>query len=379
MGFAMSLRTGCTGTELAVAITAMTLAVFLVTQSLNSGRFARRNGCRPVWRSLTKDPFLGLDALPTTIRLLRQHKILNRSCELHATYGTTFTVRELTKSAIVTIEPENIKSILTLNFKDYGLGHRLEAFRPLLGQGIFDTDGEQWAHSRALIRPSFTRDQIADLTTLEKLFQDLLLLLPSDRNSVVDLLDPFFRYTLDSASDFLFGETTGTLRQTSSTSGFAEAFKYAQKAVVVRATLGPLKVLYRDRKADACNRVCRDLAQTHVDKAYQSLGDVELSHAKDSVLRGQRKHVFSRELAARTYDRERVLDELMNVLLAGRDTTASLLCNLFFMLAKDPEIWSKLRAEVAVLKGRIPTYDELHQLKYVQCCISECEEQVQDP
>jgi len=52
----------------------------------------------------------------------------------------------------------------------------------------------------------------------------------------------------------------------------------------------------------------------------------------------QKKHIFSQELASRTSDKIRVLDELMNVLLAGRDTTASLLSNLFFSLAKNPAI-----------------------------------------
>lgn len=62
----------------------------------------------------------------------------------------------------------------------------------------------------------------------------------------------------------------------------------------------------------------------------------------------------------------------MNVLLAGRDTTACLLSNLFFVLARSPVIWQKLRAEVAVLEGRPPTYNELRALKYVRYCVNEC-------
>jgi cytochrome P450 len=358
----------CTTLKVAAAIVAVVCASGLASRYLSRQRLAQRYGCQPVWRSLSKDPLLGLDTLPGTIRTLWQHKMLQRSCEYYATLGTTFTVKELTRRGILTIEPENIKTVLTLNFEDYALGHRLEAFRPLLGEGIFDTDGKHWSHSRALLRPSFTRDHIADLTTLEDHFQNLLLLLPRDGESVFDLLGPFFRYTLDSATEFLFGETTGTLRQASSTLGFAEAFHYAQKAVIVRATLGPLRFLYRDRKADKSNRICRDFARRYVDKAYQTLEDERSGHGKAK----SEKHVFSRELAARTSDRERVLDEVMNVLLAGRDTTASLLSNLFFMLAKHSDIWGKLRAEVAVLQGRIPNYDELQSLKYVQCCINEC-------
>jgi cytochrome P450 len=62
----------------------------------------------------------------------------------------------------------------------------------------------------------------------------------------------------------------------------------------------------------------------------------------------------------------------MNVLLAGRDTTGGLLSNLFFMLAKNPAMWDKLRNEVATLNGSVPTYEDLRKLKYVQCCLNEC-------
>lgn len=47
-----------------------------------------------------------------------------------------------------TIDPENIKAVLATNFNDFGLGHRLHTFGPLLGKGIFTTDGAHWEHSR---------------------------------------------------------------------------------------------------------------------------------------------------------------------------------------------------------------------------------------
>ncbi|PKX96022.1 cytochrome P450 [Aspergillus novofumigatus IBT 16806] len=337
-----------------VTATCISIKRFLIRR-----QFARKHGCQPVARSFSKDPFLGLDTIPETIRALRQHKILERSVQLFRLYGNTFTVKELQKRAILTIEPENIKTILSLKFNDYGLSHRLEPFKPLLGEGIFDTDGAHWASSRALIRPSFTRDQVADLTALEDLMQDLFALLPRDGETVVDLQELFFRYTIDSATEFLFGESVGTLKKTQSELGFAHAFHYAQKAIITRGMLGPLAVFYRDQKADECNRVCREFVQRFVDEAF---------HAVETK---RQKRIFSHELAARTSYKRRVLDELMNVLLAGRDTTASLLSNLFFMLAKKPDIWDKLRAEVACLQGRTPTYDELRGLRYVQCCINE--------
>ncbi|KAL3463005.1 n-alkane-inducible cytochrome P450 [Aspergillus heterothallicus] len=334
-------------------------------------QFALGHGCQPVAKSSNWEPFLGLDTIPGTIRALRQHTILERTRELFRVHGNTFTVKELQRRAIVTIEPENIKTVLSLKFKDYGIGHRLEPFRPLLGEGIFDTDGDHWAASRALIRPSFARDQVADLTCLEELIQDLFALLPRDGKSVVDLQELFFRYTIDSATDFLFGESVGTLKKTNSEPGFADAFHYAQKAVIVRGMLGRLNYFYRDRKADECNRMCREFAQRFVDEAFNAAEIKKEGLDSDGQERSKRKRIFSHELAWRTPDRRRVLDEVMNVLLAGRDTTASLLSNLFFMLAQNPIIWEKLRREVASLDGRKPAYEELRNLRYVQSCINE--------
>ncbi|KAL4907930.1 hypothetical protein BDW74DRAFT_113814 [Aspergillus multicolor] len=358
---------------LIAALTTTYIGAVAISRFITRRQFARQYGCQPIARSFSKEPFLGLDAIPDTIRRVRNHKILERGCELFHTYGNTFKLQELQRSAILTIEPENVKTILSLKFRDYGISHRLEPFKPLLGKGIFDTDGEHWASSRALIRPSFARDQVADLTSLEDLAQDLFALLPRDAKTVVDLQELFFRYTIDSATDFLFGQSVGTLRKEQSELGFAEAFNYAQKAVIMRGMLGRLNVFYRDRKADESYRVCREFVQQFVDEAFYAaeVKKEETDKEEPDTTTKRQKRIFSHELAWRTSDRRRVLDELMNVLLAGRDTTASLLGNLFFMLAKNPAIWEKLRGEVAFLEGRPPTYEELRSLKYVQSCVNE--------
>ncbi|KAI9713355.1 MAG: hypothetical protein M1828_001448 [Chrysothrix sp. TS-e1954] len=268
--------------------------------------------------------------------------MLEKSCERFQIYGNTFALKELHRRAIITIEPDNIRTILSSKFKAYGISHRHEAFKPLLGQGIFDTDGDQWASSRALLRPSFTRDRIADLTSFEQLIKDLFALLPGGEKTV-DLQELFFRYTIDSSTAFLFGESVGTLKNSLPGSDFAKAFQNAQQAILIRGMLGPLKIFYRNRKADKCNRICRTFAQHFVEETYQADKVVEDNAGERSIEKESHKHIFSHQLASRTPEQHRVLDELMNVLLAGRDTTASLLSNLFFMLAKHPPIWDRLR------------------------------------
>lgn len=63
----------------------------------------------------------------------------------------------------------------------------------------------------------------------------------------------------------------------------------------------------------------------------------------------------------------------MNILLAGRDTTAGTLSFLFKELSAHPDIYGKLRREILEKVGsrQAPTYDDLKNMPYLQHCISE--------
>lgn len=99
---------------------------------------------------------------------------------------------------------------------------------PVFGHGIFNQDGKGWERSRALVRPNFTRQQVADLDMFEEHVGHLIDSIPRD-GSAVDLQDLFFALTIDSATEFLFGKSTNTLApglDTKSGSEFVKAFVY---------------------------------------------------------------------------------------------------------------------------------------------------------
>lgn len=82
---------------------------------------------------------------------------------------------------------------------------------------------------------------------------------------------------------------------------------------------------------------------------------------------------FTDALSEVTSDRKVLRDQLVNTLLAGRDTTAATLSWLFYELAYHPEVYSKLRKEVLDILGADgkPTYENLKSMKYLQYCLNE--------
>lgn len=132
---------------------------------------------------------------------------------------------------IFTVDPENIKAVLTGQFNDFGKGEPFHReWREFLGDSIFATDGELWSQSRHLLRPMFTRDRIVDTQIFETHVQKLIQLFGGSQNArgsrIVDVGGLYFRFTLDASTDYLLGRGTDSLDNPETR--FAEAFRYVQ-------------------------------------------------------------------------------------------------------------------------------------------------------
>ena len=177
--------------ELLVAV-----AVVLVTfvglskwqEYLRYARAVRQHGCKPGTRYPNRDPILGLDLF----RILRKAddagQRSNAYMVLHEKYGATFEMKACSAVNVQTAHPENLQAICATNFDDFGVEPmRGRIGAPFMDHGIFMVDGEYWKHSRAMIRPTFSRAEIADLTNFERYVALLLALIPKDGESF-DLL-----------------------------------------------------------------------------------------------------------------------------------------------------------------------------------------------
>lgn len=232
----------------------------------------------------------------------------------------------------------------------------------MFGEGIFTQDGEAWKHSREILRPQLFHRKYENLDILRESVEDLLAAI-SNAGGIVDLQPLFFRFTLDVTAAFLFGESTKSLRspEVAGEDTFASSFDTAQTYVAKRFRLLDLYWLIGGKEFyQACDRVHR-FADQIIDR---NLSPGSSDTTKDNFL-----HSVNREVK----DRDALRGQIVNILTAGRDTTACLLSWVFFLLIRHPNVMAKLRAEISHLSS---TSDEiqrkdLRDMQYLQNVIRE--------
>ena len=102
------------------------------------------------------------------------------------------------------------------------------------------------------------------------------------------------------------------------------------------------------------------------------------NHAEDPEKNAQNekstgRYVFLRELVKMTQDPYTLRSELLNILLAGRDTTAGLLALTWWVLARREDVWAKLLAEINehCPNGQRPDYATIKDMKYLKYVLNE--------
>lgn len=107
----------------------------------------------------------------------------------------------------------------------------------------------------------------------------------------------------------------------------------------------------------------------------QFIEDMILKGMDKYTLQGKQdtgsRYIFLHDAMNRTDNLARFKAEATNVIFAGRDTGAVLMSNIFWTLARNPEMWRNLQDEVATLNGGLPTYETLKNMKYLSNILKE--------
>ncbi|XP_034675912.1 cytochrome P450 86A22 [Vitis riparia] len=290
----------------------------------------------------------------------------------------------------VTCDPKNLEHILKIRFDNYPKGPTWQAvFHDLLGEGIFNSDGETWRFQRKTAALEFTTRTLRQamarwVTRAIKLRFCPILKKAQLEGKPVDLQDLLLRLTFDNICGLAFGKDPQTLAPGLPENSFATAFDRATEATLQRFILP--EFIWKLKK---WLRLGLEASLTHslghVDKY---LSDVISTRKLELVSQQQggspHDDLLSRFMKKKEAYSDNFLQHVaLNFILAGRDTSSVALSWFFWLVIQNPRVEEKILTEICTVlmetRGSDTSkwveeplvFEEVDRLIYLKAALSE--------
>ncbi|KAI3900323.1 hypothetical protein MKW92_020869 [Papaver armeniacum] len=297
-------------------------------------------------------------------------------------YGSIYRLAAGPRNFVIVSDPLIAKHVLRNYGTKYSKGLVVEVSEFLFGSGVAIAEGPLWTARRRAVVPSLHKAYLSIIVDrvfckcAERLVEELKT--DADNGTPVNMEAKFSQLTLDVIGLAVFNYNFDSL---TADSPVIEAVYTALKEAEARSTdLLPYwkidllrKVIPRQIKAEKAVTVIRQTVEELIAKCKKIVeaegeqidGEEYVNDADPSILRfllASREEVSSVQLR----------DDLLSMLVAGHETTGSVLTWTLYLLSKDPSSLMRAQEEVdRVLQGRSPKYADIKELKYVTRCINE--------
>lgn len=262
--------------------------------------------------------------------------------------------------------PQYLKHVLQEHSRNYRKGDNIRPLKLLTGEGLLTSDGDFWLRQRRMAQPAFHHQRIAAMgATITDCTGELLERWRplAEQGVALDVAEEMMRLTMKIIGLSLFSVDVSS-----------------QADLVGRALIETLH--YINRRATSLIQLPHSLptpGSLRFRRALQQLDSVVLG-----MIEGRRRSgedtgdLLSMLLQARDAETgqgmtdRQLRDEVMNIFLAGHDTTGLVLSWTWYLLAQHPAVEQRLQAELrTVLAGRAPTAADLPDLPYTYMVIQE--------
>ncbi|MGA4846727.1 cytochrome P450 [Streptomyces sp. G5(2025)] len=283
--------------------------------------------------------------------------------QIAADYGDAARIPLGPKTLYLFNHPDHARHVLVDNATNYHKGIGLIQARRVMGDGLLTSDGDLWRKQRKVIQPVFQPKRTA--RQAESIVIEAEALIGRLRTHIgcgtVDMRQELTALTLGVLGRTLLDADLGAF------DSLGDAFETAQdQAMFEMMSLGtiplwlPLPRALRFRKA-----------QRYLQRITDTLAAQRERHpGSDDVI--SRLIESARQEPDPRFGRRRMLDELVTLLLAGHETTASTLSWALHLLDRHPEVWEQVHAEAVEVLGHGPvTAEALHRLRYTTMVLEE--------
>jgi len=277
---------------------------------------------------------------------------LDTMFQLFKTYGDIYQVyapQRQTYTYVIS-HPEYIKHVLARNYKNYIKGIGIERVRILLGNGIMASEGEFWKKQRRMIQPAFHRRAIGKLSGLMSACNTTLLqqwLAKAERGDIINVSEDTSQVTLEIVLKALFGEDLDDFQR-----------RGGNPFVVVKDD--PARNLEFARKFRALGGLVLDIVNERRKTGRRGLDILSmLIEARD-------------EQTGEPMADKHLVNEVLTLIVAGHETTASALNWTWYLLSQHPAVQDQLHQELErELGGHTPSMEDLSKLPYTHQIMDE--------
>lgn len=282
---------------------------------------------------------------------------LDRMRAIHAQLGDAYRVYAPGRQSHTWVfnHPDDVRRILISNHRNYSKGVGFDRIKMLLGNGIIVSEGEFWKRQRRMMQPTFHRRVLTQLSGIITRANTTCLANWDEkaaRGEPVNITQDMSAMTLEIILRMILGSDLDDMIAESGEHPFLWLTEDGDRDI---------RFAYRFRKLT--NLITRYVARrrasgcepTGTDPDYLSM----LLQARD------------KDTGDGMTDRE-VVDEITTLLIAGHETTASMLNWTWFLLANHPEVEAKLHAEIDALEDLPePSLQHIETLHYAHNVLRE--------
>ncbi|KAG8382216.1 hypothetical protein BUALT_Bualt05G0053600 [Buddleja alternifolia] len=292
----------------------------------------------------------------------------------------------------VTCDPKNLEHILKVRFDNYPKGPTWQSvFHDLLGEGIFNSDGDTWLFQRKTAALEFTtrtlRQAMARWVSraIKDRFCPILMMAQLD-GKPVDLQDLLLRLTFDNICGLALGKDPETLSAGLPENSFASGFDRATEATLQRFILPEFiwkfKKWLRLGMEASLSHSLKDVDDYMTNVINTRKLELGMNHQNG----GSSIHddLLSRFMKKKESYTDKFLQHVaLNFILAGRDTSSVALSWFFWLVTLNPRVEEKILIEICSIlietRGGDTSkwlddplvFEEVDRLTYLKAALSE--------
>ncbi len=287
--------------------------------------------------------------------------------ETHRDYGDVSRYRLGPITSHLIAHPDGVRQVLQENVKNYTKDHvSYGMMRWLVGNGLVSSQGSFWLRQRRLAQPAFHRQRLAAMgRQMTEATREMMERWEARAASgePLGIVQEMMKLTLRIVGDALFGTQVNA-----QASAISQAFDVVSEQFVARfrtfRVLPPVLPTRYDREMRTAMRTMDQVVHGIIAERRRRNEDTGDLLSMFMLARD--------EETGEQMDDKQLRDEVLTMLLAGHETTATTLSWVWALLEQHPEVEARLHAELhQVLGGRLPGVEDLPRLDYTRMVVEE--------